>query len=363
MSPKPPMPSGRHQWNSQFRFPSKSKHLPPSFGHAASMPQTLQVGYSNEQVQASCSVLYSLTAHVKGTDLPVGFPKTAEGPELFFWPNRYTELPDGPLPTAHRQSISIPRVLPRVPFQKDERKIMQKLRKKVFRSQDLSKMGFIVYIPRYNILGEPLQVRIILSPGNESLELPALTLRRAQYELLAVTRIGRSSSSGQHKSTRTAVLRQQRSLNVPFPGDGSALHLHKVAPVILPISPNWTRPTGVRTELLGPLCPSFESALMARTYTLTISIHVSCTGELQCRHFAGGELILLPPKLDSSVKKAPVQLMGKAIVEADGGTMNKPELAGDHRGGSSRIEIDGGETAAEMGSGNPPKNDHDLCCE
>ena len=120
---------------------------------------------------------------------------------------------------------------------------MQRLRVKVFQSQDLSELGLLAPIPRYNILGEPLQVKITLSPGDERLELPALTLQRAQYELLAVTRIGRSSSIGQHQSIRTTLLWQHRSLNAPFPGHGSALHLHKVAPVILPISPNWTGST------------------------------------------------------------------------------------------------------------------------
>lgn len=347
MNPKPPLPAGRHRWAFRFRFPNGKTSLPPSFGHIADTSQSLSMGYSSQTVRSTCIALYNLTAHLRGTDLPEHCPAATEEHYVTFWPNRYTELPDGPLPKMHRQSISVPRVTPSAPFQKEETSFLKGLRKKVTGTQSLAVLDLVAHIPRYTIIGQPFQVNVSISLGDGLHESPTLTLESVKYALHATTRVGRSSSTSRHVFSYIALVRHIKKIDTSFPEPDHLIDLHNTAPFIPPIRANWS--VGIREggETMGPLCPTFESELIARTYSLSLYLTVKCEGKLQARRFEGGEIVLLPPRLDASVKKGSLTELGEeGIVEADGDAAPDPELAADGVGGVSRVEADGGKCDA-----------------
>ena len=347
MNPKPPLPAGRHEWPFRFRFPANNTKLPPSFGHIADTSQSLQVGYSRKTVRSTCVALYHLTAHLRGTDLPKQCPTATEEHYVTFWPNRYTELPDGPLPKAHHWSISIPRVTSSVPFQTHETSLLKKLRKAVTRTQTFAGADLVAHIPRYNIIGQPVQVNVSFSLGEGMHDTPALTLESVKYFLHATTRVGRSGSSSRHVFSNGALVRHIQNIATSFPEGGHFIHLHNIAPFIPPISATWS--VGLRGETVGPLCPTFESELIARTYSLSLYLTVSCKGKLQARRSDGGEIVLLPPRLDASVKKGSVTELSEAgIVEADGDAARDPESTAGGVGGAIRVEADRDDVRQEL---------------
>ena len=300
-------------------------------------------------MRSSCYVLYNLTAHLRGTDLPKYSPTATKENYIFFWPNRYTELPDGPFPKAHRHSISVPQVTPSVPFRNDETSLLQRLRKKVTQTQNFDVLDLVAHIPRYTILGQPFQVSLALSLGNGIHEPPALTLESVNYALHAITRVGRSSSSSRHVFFHIALERHSKNLCTSFPEADHFIHLHTTAPVIPTIRASWSRTIREGGKMMGPLCPTFESELIARTYTLSLYVTVSCEGKLQTRRFEGGEIVLLSSRLDASVKKGSLIELGEGgIVEAGGDAARDPELTAGGVGGVSRVEADGGNVAHEV---------------
>ncbi len=346
-NPKPPLPAGRHEWPFRFRFPAKEISLPPSFGHEVDTSQTLATGsWSRQTVRSTCYVLYNLTAHLGGTDLPKQCPRATEENYIFFWPNRYTELPDGPLPKAHRHSISIPQATPLVPFQRDQPNFLQRLRKKVTQTKNFDVLDLVANIPRYTILGQPIQVSLSISTADGMHESRALTLVSVHYALYAITRIGRRTSSSRHISAHTAVERHIKNIGTPFLEPDNCIQLHKTAPVIPSIRAGWSPADGT---IKGPLCPTFESELIARTYTLSLGVTVSFEGYPQTRQFKGGEIVLLPHRLDASVEKGSLMEMdGEGMVEAGGDAVLGPELAADSVCDASRVEANGGEVAHEV---------------
>ena len=347
-NPKPPLPAGPHQWAFRFRLPDNETSLPPSFGHVADTTQRLPVGYSAQTVRSSCSVLYNVTASLCSTDLPKHCANTISH-YIFFWPNRYTELPDGPLPKAYRHSIFIPQVTPSIPFQKDETSFLKRLCKKVIPPQKFDVLDLVAHIPRYTILGQPFQVSLSISLGDDSYERPALILESVKYALFGMTRVGRSSSSSRHNFSRIALERHAKNLCTPFPEADHFIHLHTTAPVIPTIDATWFHTIREGGKMMGPLCPTFESELIARTYWLSIYLTVSCEGKLQTRRFEGGEIVLLPPRLDASVKKGPLIELGEGgIMEAGGDAALDPELAAGSFGGVPRVEADGVDMAYEV---------------
>ena len=79
---------------------------------------------------------------------------------------------------------------------------------------------------------------------------------------------------------------------------------------------------------MGPLCPTCQSELIARTHILSLYMGVSCERESQWRRFEGAEIVLLPPRLHANVKKGftvPI-LGGVVIVEASGDAQPGPEF-------------------------------------
>lgn len=302
MNPKPLSPAGQHKWPFQFRFPANGKALPPSFGHIADSSQTISVGYSSRNVRPTCYALYSLTAHLRGTDLPKSCPTATEERYVFFWPNRLTELPDGPWPKEHRHNISIPRAAPRIPFQQDNNTLLKRLRKKVVRTQDFALWDLVAHVPRYAILGQPLQVDLSITPGDDMPEHPVVVLDSVKYALHANTRVGRRSSGRRHVFSHVFLTRHSENVGASFPEADNFIHLHTTAPVILPTRASWSQ-SHKDAEMMGPLCPTFETELVARSYTLTLYVTVSCNGKLQARRYEGGEIVLLPPRLDASVKQ------------------------------------------------------------
>lgn len=64
----------------------------------------------------------------------------------------------------------------------------------------------------------------------------------------------------------------------------------------------------------GPLCPSFETLLITRTYTLSLLVTVRSGKQVQKKMFRGGEIVMLPPMLDSSVKKRTLEMTGASSV-------------------------------------------------
>ncbi len=350
MNPKPPLPAGRHEWPFRFRFPAKDTKLPPSFGYIADTSQSLQLGaYSRKTVRSTCVALYHLKAHLRGTDLPKQCPTATEEHYVTFWPNRYTELLDGPLPKAHHWSISIPRVTSSAPFQTHETSLLKKLRKTVTQTQTFAVADLVAHIPRYSIIGQPVQVNVSISLGEGMHESPALTLESVKYFLNATTRVGRSGSSSRHVLSNGALVRHIQDIATSFPAGGHFIHLHNIAPFIPPISAGWSVRLRKDAETLGPLCPTFESELIARTYSLSLDLIVSCKGKLQSRRFDGGEIVLLPPRLDASVKKGSVTELGEGgIVEVDGDAARESELAAGGVGGVIRVEADGDDVRQEL---------------
>ena len=346
-NPKPPLPAVRHEWPFRFRFPAKETSLPPSFGHAVDTSQTLAMGYwSRRTVRSTCYVLYNLTAHLGGTDLPKQCPRATKVNCIFFWPNRYTELPDGPLPKAHRHSISIPQATPLISFQKDQPNILQRLRKKISQTKNFDVLDLVANIPRYTILGQPIQVSLSTSTADGMHESRVLTLVSVHYALYAITRIGRRTSSRRHISAHTALEQHIENIGTPFLEPDNCIRLHNTAPVIPSIRAGWSTVDGITK---GPLCPTFESELIARTYTLSLGVTVSFEGCPQTRWFKGGEIVLLPHRLDASVKKRSLMEMdGEGMVEAGGNAVLSPELAADSVRDASRVEADGGDVAHEV---------------
>ena len=343
-NPKPLSPAGRHEWAFHFRFPTNKNGLLPSFVHIANMSETISSGLSSHRVWSICYVNYQFKAHLHGTDLPTYCPTATEHRNVCFWPNRYTELPDGPWPKAHRQRISVPRVASSFPIEKDEISFLKKLRKKVTRAENFAALNLVAHIPRYNILGQPLQISLSISPGDGMSESPALTLEFVRYTLLAKTRIGSSSSSSRKLFSHVAFEQDIKDLATSFPEADRLIHLHTIAPVVIPFKSGWNG--GLRkgkvVAVKGPLCPTFESELIARTYTLSLCVTVSCDGKLQMKQFGGGEIVLLSPTLDASVKKKPLrELGGDGIVEASGDVPRDPELAAGASGKIQPVELDG----------------------
>ena len=346
-NPKPPLPAGRHEWPFRFRFPAKETSLPPSFGHVVDTSQTLATGYwSRKTVRAMCYVLYNLTAHLGGTDLPKRCPRATEENYIFFWPNRYTELPDGPLPKAHRHSISIPQATPLIPFQRDQPNFLQRLRKKVTQTKNFDVLDLVANIPRYNILGQPIQVSLSIGTADGMHESRALTLVSVRYALYAITRIGRRTSSSRHISAHTALEQYIENIGTPFLEPDNCIWLHNTAPVIPSICAGWSSEDGTTK---GPLCPTFESELITRTYALSLGVTVSFEGYPQTRWFKGGEIVLLPHRPDANVRKMSLMEMdGEGMVEAGGDAVLSPELAADSVRDASRLEADGGDVAHEV---------------
>ena len=353
-NPKPLSPAGRHEWAFRFRFPTNTNDLLPTFGHIADTSETISAGLSSRRVWSICCVKHQLKAHLHGTDLPTYCPTATEHQDICFWPNRYTELPDGPWPKAHRQRISVPRVTSSFPIQKDEISFLKKLRKKVTRAENFAALNLVAHIPRYNILGQPLQISLSISPGDGMSESPALTLEFVRYALFARTRIGSSSSSSRKLFCHVAFAQDIKDLATSFPEADRLIHLHTIAPVVIPFNPSWDGRlrNGEVGAVKGPLCPTFESEAIARTYTLALCVTVSCDGKLQVKPFGGGEIVLLSPTLDASVKKKPLrELGGDGILEASGDVPRHPELAAGASGSIQPVEADGENLIHEVEEG------------
>ena len=287
-NPKPLSPAGRHEWAFQFRFPANDKALPPSFAHNTSTSQKL----NGVEVISTCYVVYSLSAHLRGIDLPKSCPTATGLYVLWFWPNRYTELPDGTWPKAHRHRIVVPQIDPSIQFQKEETDFFNRLRKKVYnkvsRAQKYASLDLIAHVARYAILGQPLQVSLSISPVNDMLEMPMLTLESVKYDLNSNTRVGHSSGSGRHVFSEVISGRHFKNLATSFPEAGYRIHLHTVAPFNPPLEAGWSDESSKGRRTKGPLCPAFESQLIERTYKLILHVTVSCNKKLQERHFVGG---------------------------------------------------------------------------
>ena len=354
MNPKPLSPAGRHEWAFRFGFPTNKNGLLPTFGHIADTSETISAGFSSHRVWSSCSVTYELKAHLHGTDLPPYCHTATEHRNICLWPNRYTELPDGAWPKAHSQRISVPRVASSIPIQKDEISFLKKLRKKVTWAENFAALNLVAHIPRYNILGQPLQISLSISPGDGMSESPAVTLEFVRYTLFARTRVGRSSSSSRKLFSHVAFEQKIQDLATSFPEADRLIHLHTIAPVVIPLNPGWNGGLwkGKVVEVKGPLCPTFESELIARTYTLSLCVTVSCNGKPHFKQFGGGEIVLLSPTLDASVKKKPLrELGGGGIVEASGDVPRDPELAAGGSGGIQPVEADGENLIHEVEEG------------
>ena len=262
-----------------------------------------EILFSIVRLRSTCIVSYKLTAYLRGIDLPKCCPTSSEYQRIFFWPNRYTELPDGPWPKAHRRRTSVPRSPAPIPSRKHENSFLERLREKVTRIQDLAGLDLVAHISRHAILGQPLQVSLSFSIGDGMPESPAPRLESVRYNLHAITRVcGESNDSKRHVKSHVALDRHVENLDTSFPVADHLVNLHTTSPAITPVDSCWLPPN--RTgETNGPFRPTFESELIARTYTLSLYLKVNCHGKSQTMRFDGGETVLLSPTLDASVRK------------------------------------------------------------
>ena len=306
-----------------------------------------RVNNGGHLVHSNSRVVYSLTAHVCGLDLPNDLPRTTRERHLFFWPNRYTDLVDGTFPNPHSHSLVIPMLKPPVFSGKCERKLIQRLRKTVSMTKKISTINLVTHIPRYAILGQSVQANLSIGRTQAVLHLPHLKLESVKYVLNAITRVGRKTSNSRHIFSDLWLVRHYKDLNISLLDPDGDVSLRTFAPLILPVQASQS--IHGAPESLGSLCPTFESELIGRTYTIILYVTISCEGKAQSKRFDGGEIVLLPPRLDENVKKELVtELAEKNVLETDGEDVRNAGLVSSDLYRGLRTEASAGEVAQEV---------------
>lgn len=312
---EPPLAGGAHKWAFSFRFPENLACYPPSF---------LLIPWGR---RCLAWVLYEVKAYIRGS----GVSGSAKA-KLMFWPGRKTRLENGPLPADVRHLLNFS-----LPISKDAQASKVKLS---FRKPSKSvNCSVILSVPRFVILSEPMSLQMSLYPPPDATAEDTAALSQAKLTdlrlfLWARTKVGHQSP---YLVADESEIQSAHHENISIPLSEERVNLHDLlpAPFVIKAEPYRNmQATGTRHYVycLGPLCPSFETPLISRTYLLRASGTVACAGTIRRFNITSAEMILLSnflasdlaaektstAEMDQAAERDRAEAMSKEIVEMDG---------------------------------------------
>ena len=324
-NPGPPTKAGKYQYDYRFVMP-EADWLPPSFACMRATGETkLNCVYIFYKLHATASLRGNLASE-----------ELKDECNVFYWPTRLTELESGHMPVDLTRPIQLPRSLVNTRPNKGLAKVFDKIN-----GPKLEPASLVVSLPRFGVLGDalPITLRCIYDPGRAAIA-PVPHLESANYTLLAVTRIGQKGSH--YCSVVTShIQRSVHRLSAARSFDERGyLALDVVAPFVA--EPLMTWDTDMHNNMAGPVCPSFEYSLAARSYRLELTLGILCDSKRQLVTISGPEMVLLPTRLDSSVRVLPPEMPATVPHEVMGNTLTHemavpmPELSSER----DEVELD-----------------------
>ncbi|KAF2093392.1 hypothetical protein NA57DRAFT_81320 [Rhizodiscina lignyota] len=312
---EPPLSAGTHKWSFTFQFPQHLACYPPRFLFIPSERRRI------------AWVVYEVKAYVDGT----GIKDTAKA-KLVFWPSRRTRLENGPMPVEFRKPLIFP-----VPPAKSRQ--ISKVALLLKRASKKVECSVTLFIPRFAILSEPISLQISFDWNNNLVDDENTTLSQARLtairiRLYSITGIGYKTP---HTLSSQSPIKTASYTDMSIPISKGRVNLHDLlpAPFVINAEPyKGMDMSGCQDNpfSLGPLCPSFETPMISRTYRLEISGTIFCAGKYRGFHVQSGEIVLLSHvlhrdfamkddalvEMDHAAERERAEVMGQDVLEIDG---------------------------------------------